>query len=239
MAKKAEKESPTFKYEKEVFPIAKVICGTDEAGRGPLAGPVYAAAVILDTENTPDFLLSRLDDSKKLSQKKREELEALIKEHATSWSVAYSTVEEIEEGDILSSSLSAMRRAISALDMQRDATQEQMQKENVVAVGGKQMRADAVLVDGNISRDFQIPAKAIIGGDGKSFCIAAASILAKVARDRYCTEVLDAIYPMYGFAKHKGYGTRAHYEAVDKYGLCREHRRSFFKKYYDAKSKTE
>lgn len=101
------------------------------------------------------------------------------------------------------------------------------------------MRAGAVLVDGNISRDFQIPAKAIVGGDGKSYSIAAASILAKVARDRYCTDVLDKEFPLYGFAKHKGYGTRVHYENVDKYGLCREHRRSFFKKYYDAKSKTE
>lgn len=239
MTKKQDREPLTFDYEKEAFPGSLFVCGTDEAGRGPLAGPVYAAAVILDTQNTPEILLSKLDDSKKLTPKKREELEELIKEHALSWSVAYSTVEEIEESDILSCSLCAMRRAISALDEKRDFTDEELNEKHLSSLGGKRMRAGAVLVDGNISRDFQIPAKAIVGGDGKSFSIAAASILAKVARDRYCTEVLDKEFPLYGFAKHKGYGTRVHYENVDKYGLCREHRRSFFKKYYDAKSKTE
>ena len=214
-----------------------LIAGVDEAGRGPLAGRVYAAAVILDTENTDKELLERLDDSKKLSEKKRDELEILVKRNALSYCVAYSTVEEIEETDILSASLHAMRKAIDGLYVDRVTSQDVLIKMDIEEIGGQEIKPDAVIVDGNQSRDFQIPAKAIIGGDGKSFSIAAASILAKVARDRYCYEVLDKNYPEYSFAKHKGYGTKLHYEAVDKYGLCDEHRRSFFKKYYDAKQK--
>ena len=239
MSKTKEKEPLTFEYEKTAFPTAHIVCGTDEAGRGPLAGPVYAAAVILDPENTDAELLARLDDSKKLSEKKRDELEILIKNNAVSYCVAYSTVEEIEETDILSASLHAMRKAIDGLCADRVTSKEALCKMDIEEVGGEKIKPDAVIVDGNQSRDFQIPAKALIGGDGKSFSIAAASILAKVARDRYCYEFLDKNYPEYGFAKHKGYGTKAHYEAVDKHGLCNEHRRSFFKKYYDAKSKTE
>lgn len=237
MAKAAkEKEPLTFEYEKTSFPGARVVCGTDEAGRGPLAGPVYAAAVILDTENTDPALLARLDDSKKLTEKKRDELEVLVKQNAISYCVAYSTVEEIEETDILSASLHAMRKAIDGLYIDRVTSKETLLKMDIAEIGGEEIKPDAVIVDGNQSRDFQLPAKAIVGGDGKSFSIAAASILAKVARDRYCYEVLDKYYPEYSFAKHKGYGTKVHYAAVDKYGLCSEHRRSFFKKYYDAKN---
>lgn len=234
-----EKEPLTFEYEKTAFPNAGVVCGTDEAGRGPLAGPVYAAAVILDAENTSAELLQKLDDSKKLSEKKRDELEALIKQNALSYCVAYSSVEEIENTDILSASLHAMRKAIDGLYIDRVTSKEALGRMDITEIGGEEIKPDAVIVDGNQTRGFQIPAKAIIGGDGKSFSIAAASILAKVARDRYCYEYLDKEYPMYLFAKHKGYGTRAHYEAVDKYGLCPEHRRSFFKKYYDSKQKNE
>ena len=231
-----EKEPLTFEYEKASFPGARVVCGTDEAGRGPLAGPVYAAAVILDTESTDPELLAMLDDSKKLTEKKRDTLEVLVKKSALSYCVAYSTVEEIEETDILSASLHAMRKAIDGLYVDRVTSREALSKMDIAEIGGEEIKPDAVIVDGNQSRDFQLPAKAIVGGDGKSFSIAAASILAKVARDRYCYEVLDKNYPEYSFAKHKGYGTKAHYAAVDKYGLCPEHRRSFFKKYYDAKN---
>lgn len=235
--KTKEKEPLTFEYEKTAFPKTYVVCGTDEAGRGPLAGRVYAAAVILDTENTDPTLLSKLDDSKKLSEKRRDELEVLVKENALSYCVAYSTVEEIESTDILSASLHAMRKAIDGLYVDRVASREVLMQMDIEQIGGQEIKPDAVLVDGNQQRDFQIPAKAIIGGDGKSFSIAAASILAKVARDRYCYEVLDVKYPEFGFAKHKGYGTKAHYETVDKYGLCPEHRRSFFKKYYGSRQK--
>ena len=234
-----EKEPLTFEYEKCAFPNARVVCGTDEAGRGPLAGPVYAAAVILDASNTDPELLSRLDDSKKLTEKKRDELEVLIRQNALSYCVAYSTVEEIEKTDILSASLHAMRKAIDGLFIDRVSSKEVLKELDIEEIGGQEIKPDAVIVDGNQSRDFQLPAKAIIGGDGKSFSIAAASILAKVARDRYCCEVLDKEFPEYNFAKHKGYGTKLHYEAVDKHGLCPEHRRSFFKKYYDAKSKVK
>lgn len=237
MTKLKEKEPLTFEYEKNAFPGKAVVCGTDEAGRGPLAGRVYAAAVILDTENTDKELLEKLDDSKKLSEKKRDELEILVKKNALSYCVAYSTVEEIEETDILSASLHAMRKAIDGLFFDRVSSEDVLVRMDIEEIGGEEIKPDAVIVDGNQQRDFQIPAKAIIGGDGKSFSIAAASILAKVARDRYCYEVLDKKYPMYSFAKHKGYGTKLHYEAVDKYGLCEEHRKSFFKKYYDAKQK--
>ena len=233
MAKTKEKKPLTFTHEKEDFGKGLAVCGTDEAGRGPLAGPVYAAAVILDTEDTDAEYLSGLDDSKKLTEKKRDALEVLIKEHALSWCVAYSTVSEIEETDILSASLHAMRKAIDGLSLDRGTDEETLHKMDIEAIGGKQITPDAVLVDGNMTRGFTLPAKAIIGGDGESFSIAAASILAKVARDRYCLEVLDKKYPEYLFAKHKGYGTKVHYEAVDKHGLCPEHRQSFFKKYYE------
>lgn len=233
--KKEEKQPLSFEYEKGLFPDNEnaAVCGTDEAGRGPLAGRVYAAAVYLEPENTDKELLSVLDDSKKLSEKKRAAAELLIREKAFSYAVAYSEVEEIEETDILSASQSAMRKAVAALSLDRNEPSEALTKLDVEYVGGKPVKAVGVTVDGNIARGFDIPAKTVVKGDGKSFCIAAASILAKTARDRYCVEVLEKEYPQYGFAKHKGYGTKEHYKAVDKYGLCEKHRKSFFKKYYD------
>lgn len=178
----------------------RVICGTDEAGRGPLAGPVVAGACIL-----PDGLvIEGLDDSKKLSEKKRERLYDEICEKAVAWSIGISTAAEIDEINILEASLQAMRRAVDGLSV----------------------RPDMILVDGNINRGFRLPAKAIVGGDGIVQSIAAASVLAKVTRDRMCLE-LDSKYPQYGFAKHKGYPTPAHKLAVYEYGPCPEHRRSF------------
>ncbi len=231
---KKETAPLTFEYEKS-FGDCLIVCGTDEAGRGPLAGPVYAAAVVLD-QNCDEAFLGQLNDSKKLSEKKRNALELIIKEKAKSYAVAYSKVEEIEETDILSASLHAMRKAIDALRLDRNLTADELKELDVEEVGGIPLKADAVVVDGNMTRGFTIKAKAIIGGDGKSYSIAASSILAKVARDRYCFDVLDKEYPEYLFAKHKGYGTKLHYEAVDKFGLCKAHRRSFFKKYYDKKN---
>ncbi len=177
-----------------------IVCGTDEAGRGPLAGPVVAAACIL-----PDgLIIEGLDDSKKLTEKKRERLFDEICESAVSYCIALSTPEEIDEINILEASLLAMRRAVAGLSR----------------------TPDLILVDGNIDRGFPICAKAVIGGDAKSQSIAAASILAKVTRDRLCEE-LDLEYPQYGFKKHKGYPTKAHKLAVYEYGPCPEHRRSF------------
>lgn len=178
----------------------KIICGTDEAGRGPLAGPVVAGACILPE----GLVIEGLDDSKKLSEKKREKLYAEITEKAVSWSVALSTPEEIDEINILEASLQAMRRAIDGLSI----------------------KPDLALVDGNIDRGFQFPAKAVVGGDAVSQSIAAASILAKVTRDRMCAELHEK-YPQYGFAKHKGYPTKEHKLAVYEFGPCPEHRRSF------------
>ena len=205
----------TWSYEDKYSPSGAV-CGTDEAGRGPLAGRVYAAAVVLPREGAEE-LVGLLDDSKKLSEKKRDMLAVRIKDEAVAWCVAYSEVEEIESMNILEASLLAMRRSISGLDV----------------------KCATALVDGNMERGFEqigIKAKAIVGGDGISPSIAAASILAKTERDRYCIEVLHKNYPQYDFDKHKGYGTKAHYAAVDKYGLCPLHRKSFFKKYFEKKA---
>lgn len=178
----------------------KIVCGTDEAGRGPLAGPVVAAACIL-----PDgYILPGLDDSKKLTEKKREKLFDIIRENAVSYSIALSTPEEIDEINILEASLQAMRRSIAGLSV----------------------TPDLVLVDGNINRGFEQKAVAVVSGDAISQSIAAASILAKVTRDRLCME-LDSNYPQYGFKKHKGYPTKAHKMAVYEFGPCPEHRRSF------------
>ena len=179
-----------------------VVCGVDEAGRGPLCGPVFAAACIL-----PDgLILEGLNDSKKLTPKKRDKLFDLICENAIAYCIASASVEEIDELNILEADLLAMRRAIDGLSIQ----------------------ADFALIDGNIARAFQIPARAVIGGDAKSPSIAAASILAKVARDRDCI-TLDEQYPQYGIAKHKGYGTKQHMDALRTYGPSPIHRRSFLK----------
>lgn len=176
------------------------IAGVDEAGRGPLAGPVYAAAVILDPERT----IAGLGDSKKLSPARRDALELEIQDRALAWAVAFASAEEIDRLNILQASLLAMRRAVTALEPQ----------------------PQQVLVDGNRLTDFGCEARAIIGGDGLIPAIGAASILAKVARDRQMRE-LDLLYPGYGFAAHKGYPTAAHREALDRLGPCPEHRRSF------------
>ncbi|MGI6265280.1 MAG: ribonuclease HII [Acutalibacteraceae bacterium] len=180
-----------------------VLCGVDEAGRGPLAGPVCAAAVILPA----GAVIPGLNDSKKLSEKKREALYPLITAQATAWAVAFGTVEEIESLNILQATFLAMRRAIEGLN----AT------------------PDLILIDGNRLPDgLPSPARAVVKGDATSASIAAASVLAKVTRDRYMIEQ-DARYPGYGFAVHKGYGTRAHYEALAKQGLSPIHRPSFLK----------
>ena len=180
-----------------------VICGCDEAGRGPLAGEVAAAACILPQ----GIEIKGINDSKKLSEKKREELFKVIQEASISCAVATCSVQEIEEYNILECALLAMRRAVEMLDV----------------------KPEFILVDGNINRGFSLPSKAVIGGDAKSPNIAAASILAKVTRDRLCYQ-LDEKYPMYGFAKHKGYATKEHREAILKYGPCPEHRSLFLRK---------
>ena len=182
---------------------AAIVCGCDEAGRGPLAGPVFAVAVIL-----PDgMVIEGLNDSKKLSEKKREELYDEIRAKCIDCAVAHAEVYEIEAINILNASMLAMRRAIALL----------------------RVKPELALIDGNVARDFTIPAKPVIKGDGKCPSIAAASILAKVERDRFCRE-LDGFYPEYGFAAHKGYATKAHIAAIRKYGPCPAHRISFLRK---------
>ncbi len=186
-----------------------LVCGVDEAGRGPLCGPVFAAACIL-----PDGLvLQGLNDSKKLTPKKREMLFDEICSNAIAYCVASASVEEINEMNILEANLLAMRRAIDGLSV----------------------KADFALIDGNIARNFQIPAKAIIKGDALSPNIAAASILAKVSRDRDCIE-LDRLYPQYGIAKHKGYGTKQHMDALRTYGPAPIHRKQFIRFLDDEKA---
>lgn len=180
-----------------------IICGCDEAGRGPLAGPVFAAAVILP-ENVD---IPKLNDSKKLTEKQRDKLFDIIKETAADYCIAQASVEEIEEINILNASMLAMKRAVEGLST----------------------KPDFALIDGNIARGFEVEARPVIKGDALSPSIAAASILAKVARDRYCGE-MDALYPEYGFAKHKGYGTKDHRAALIKYGPSPVHRKSFLKK---------
>ena len=182
-----------------------LICGADEAGRGPLAGPVCAAAVRL-----PEGVdLPGLNDSKKLTEKRREALEPIIMEKAIAYAVAFATVEEIEEMNILSAALLAMNRAIEKLDP----------------------APELALIDGNTTRDINVSAQSVVGGDGKCACIAAASVLAKVARDRVMYELAEQ-YPQYGFENHKGYGTKAHYAAIETYGPSPIHRMSFLKKFY-------
>ena len=180
-----------------------VICGVDEAGRGCLCGPVYAAAVILP-EN---YFHPDLNDSKKLSPKKRELLFDDIVKNAVSYGIASASVEEIEQINILNAAMLAMRRAVSMLDT----------------------TVDIALVDGNIARGFECDTRTVVKGDSLSPSIAAASILAKVSRDRYITEI-SAKYPEYAFEKHKGYATREHIAAIREHGPCEIHRPSFLKK---------
>jgi len=186
------------------------LCGVDEAGAGPLAGPVYAAAVILP----PQLVIEGLNDSKKLTARRREELFGVIAREAAAFGVARVEAAEIDEMDILNARMLAMSRAIEKLAE----------------------TPDLVLIDGN--RDHgsryaatELPHQMVIGGDGLSASVAAASILAKVSRDRYVTEELDRQYPQYQFARHKGYGTKLHYEMLDRYGPCPAHRRTFLKKW--------
>ena len=185
------------------------ICGVDEAGAGPLAGPVYAAAVILPRE----LDISGLNDSKKLTEKKREVLFDIITARAVSYSIQRVEAAEIDEIDILNARMKAMQLAIDGLSL----------------------RPDMALIDGNRDHGSRFavaaPHVTIVGGDGKSASIAAASILAKVSRDRYVSTELNAQYPQYQFAKHKGYGTKLHYEMLDQYGPCPAHRVTFLKKW--------
>ncbi len=195
---------PDFSYEIKARQGGyNFVCGVDEAGRGPLAGPVCAAAVILPQ----DCVIEGLNDSKKISEKKRELLFDIIKEKAIAYSIAYGTLEEIEEYNILEATYIAMNRAIAGLNV----------------------KADFALIDGNrVPKGIAVPCETVVKGDGVSCSIAAASILAKVTRDRLMLEY-DKNYPQYKFAQHKGYGTKAHYEAIAQHGICEIHRRSFLK----------
>lgn len=186
----------------------QIICGVDEAGRGPLAGPVYAAAVIL-----PEYLdIPGLTDSKKLSDKKRRELFPLIQEQAVAYGIGFASEQEIDEINILQATFLAMRRALDQLAV----------------------RPELVLIDGNRETDFGLPVKTVVKGDSLSANIAAASVLAKVSRDDWMLKMAQE-YPEYGFEIHKGYGTRAHYDALREFGPCPIHRRTFLKKFYGEK----
>lgn len=185
-----------------------IICGVDEAGRGPLAGPVCAAAVILP----PHLQIPGLDDSKKLSDKRRRELMPIIKDQAIAWGIGFASHEEIDQINILQATYLAMERALAQLDV----------------------KPDMALIDGNRAKDFGLPVKTVVKGDSLSANIAAASVLAKVTRDDLMEEMAQQ-YPQYGFEIHKGYGTKAHYAALTEHGPCAIHRRTFLKKFYGGK----
>ena len=194
---------PTYEIEEKMSAEGyNAVCGVDEAGRGPLSGPVCAAAVILPR----GLIIEGLNDSKKLTAKKREKLFDVIIQKAVAYGIGLASPEEIDTINILNADMLAMKRAIEAL----------------------QIPADFALVDGNIARDLPIPAVPVIKGDALSYSIAAASVLAKVTRDRLCLED-DKIYPEYGFAKHKGYGTKDHMDALRRLGPSPIHRKSFLK----------
>lgn len=186
----------------------RTICGVDEAGRGPLAGPVCAAAVILP----PHARIPGLNDSKKLSDKRRRELFPVIQEQALSFGIAFASEQEIDEINILQATFLAMKRAMEQLSL----------------------RPELALIDGNRETDFGIPVKTVVKGDSLSASIAAASILAKVTRDDMMIRMAGR-YPEYGFEIHKGYGTRAHYAALERFGPCPIHRMTFLKKFYERK----
>ena len=186
----------------------RLICGVDEAGRGPLAGPVCAAAVIL-----PEHLeIPGLTDSKKLSDKKRRELFPIIQEQAVAYGIGLASEAEIDEINILQATFLAMRRALDQLSV----------------------KPEIALIDGNRETDFGLPVKTVVKGDSLSANIAAASVLAKVTRDNIMVELAET-YPEYGFEIHNGYGTKAHYEALRQYGPCPIHRKTFLKKFYGEK----
>ena len=204
-----EQKPDLYGFDSAVRAEFGVVCGIDEAGRGPLAGDVFAAAVIFD-EGT---VIEGINDSKKLTEKKREQLFDEIISKARAYCIARAGVEEIEELNILQADFRAMERAYNGLGIP----------------------AGIVLVDGNQLPEINARMRYVIKGDATSASIAAASILAKVSRDRYMKQMAE-IYPQYGFDKHKGYGTKAHYAAVEQYGLCEIHRKSFFKKFYEKKA---
>ncbi len=193
-----------FHFEKGV----KTICGVDEAGRGPLAGPVCAAAVILP----PNIEIPGLNDSKKLTDKRRRELFPIIKEQAVAYGIGLASHEEIDEINILQATYLAMERALAQLSV----------------------KPELALIDGDRAKDFGLPAETIVKGDSRSASIAAASILAKVTRDDLMLAAAEE-YPQYGFDIHKGYGTKAHYEALAAHGPCPIHRMTFLKKFYGEK----
>ena len=186
----------------------RIVCGVDEAGRGPLAGPVCAAAVILP----PNIDIPGLNDSKKLSDKKRRELYPIIKEKALAYGIAFADHNEIDEINILQATYLAMERAIAQLAV----------------------KPDIALIDGNRAKDFGLPVQTVVHGDSLSASIAAASVLAKVTRDNLMLEMAEK-YPGYGFEIHKGYGTKAHYAALEAMGACPIHRMTFLKKFYGTK----
>ena len=194
----------TYEYEHKAHEEGfSVVCGVDEAGRGPLAGPVYAAAVIL-----PDGLEDMgINDSKKMSEKKREALFDIIIENATAYGIGFATETEIDEINILNATFLAMRRAVEAMGV----------------------KPDLVLVDGNRKPNTGYEEMTLVKGDAKSISISAASILAKVSRDRYMKDLAQR-HPEYKFEQHKGYGTKLHYEMIEQYGILPDHRRSFLKK---------
>lgn len=194
-----------YSFENDLLPQGfSRICGVDEAGRGPLAGPVCAAACILPR----GLVIPGLNDSKKLSEKKREQLYEIITREAEAWAVCMVDEKRIDEINILQATFEAMRGAVSGLKLQ----------------------PDFCLVDGNRDPGLGLPTLTVVKGDSRCASVAAASILAKVSRDNFMLE-MDRQYPEYGFALHKGYGTKAHYAALDAHGLCPIHRRSFLKRY--------
>lgn len=197
-----------FEFDSEIRKNHPVICGVDEAGRGPLAGDVYAAAVVLDDGT----VIEGLNDSKKLSEKKREELFDIIKEKAKAYCIAVASVEEIDMLNILQATMLAMKRAVDGLEI----------------------KPDYALIDGNKLPTLECDAEFVIKGDAKSASIAAASVLAKVARDRYMKKLAEE-YPQYGFEQHKGYGTKLHYEKLHEHGISEIHRKTFLRKLYDDK----
>lgn len=199
-----------LEYENKAYEQGfKVVCGVDEAGRGPLAGNVYAAAVILPK----GCVIEGVNDSKKLSEKKREALFDKIVEQCVSYGIGTASVEEIDEINILQATFLAMRRAVDALEV----------------------KPDIALIDGNRKPGLDIAQWDIVKGDASSANIAAASIIAKVSRDRYMKDIAKK-YPQYQFEKHKGYGTKLHYEMLDKYGISDIHRKTFLKKYLEKKN---
>lgn len=196
-----------WRLEHEAFADGfELVCGVDEAGRGPLAGPVCAAAVILPR----DLQIEGLNDSKKLTDKKRRELFDVITAQAVSYGIAFADEKEIDEINILQATFRAMARAMAALDP----------------------KPQLALIDGNRAADFGLPARTVVKGDSLSASIAAASILAKVTRDRLMERYAET-YPQYGFEVHKGYGTKRHYEALRAFGPCEIHRKTFLKKFYE------